>query len=128
MGNTRRLTIIHLLLTAVFVAGCDEVSTTHYKSTEDAVRDRALERGVIPQVLQPDVTDIQETHDLDSGRVDGSFALNGSVIFRLNSACIPSQALPPSTAAHWWQDSLNTGRQASSGQSFQCGSFFLATD
>jgi hypothetical protein len=100
MANKRGLTIMHLLLASVFFAGCNEVSTTHYETTDDAVRDRATERGVIPQILQPDVTDIHETHDLDSGRVDGSFALNGSVVFRLKSACSPSQALPPTPAAH----------------------------
>jgi hypothetical protein len=129
MANKRGLTIMHLLLASVFFAGCNEVSTTHYETTDDAVRDRATERGVIPQILQPDVTDIHETHDLDSGRVDGSFALNGSVVFRLKSACSPSQALPPTTAAHhWWQRSSKDGKQAPSGQSFQCGNFFVATD
>jgi hypothetical protein len=69
------------------MASCDETPTSRYPTTEAATKDGAFRRGWLPEILQPDATDIYESHDIDSNRGYGSFALNSQLIQRLKSEC-----------------------------------------
>ena len=117
-----------LLVIALLVVGCGEISTSRYPTIANAERDGAMSRGWLPEVLAPDATDIEETHDLDSNRGYGNFALNDALLKRLKSVCRPSLAVPPPVPkAHWWQDTFGK-RQQPIGETFECGHFFIATD
>jgi hypothetical protein len=129
MRSTHLSRVIPFLISAFFFVGCNETFDRHYESINDATRDGAIQRGWIPAILLPDAKDIRETHDLDSNRGSGSFALNDSLVRRLKSECASSQALPPTThAAHWWRSPTSNGKQAAGEQTFQCGGSFVAAD
>jgi hypothetical protein len=53
----------------------------------DAENDRAFERGWLPVVLRPDSTDIEETHDIDTNRLRGTFMFTDSIHGRLSEQC-----------------------------------------
>jgi len=110
----------------LFLIGCNETPQTHYATVSAAVQDRAFERGVLPTVLQPDVTDIHEMHDIDSNRVVGQFALNGAVQERLQSSCKRASSDPPHIPSDWFphvsRERLRTLEVV------RCDDFFVATD
>jgi hypothetical protein len=51
------------------------------------MRDGGFERGWLPTVLQPDCTEIEETHDLDTNQVEGTFSFHESIYDRLFHQC-----------------------------------------
>lgn len=110
----------------LFLIGCNETPETQYATASAAAQDQAFERGWMPPVLQPDVTDIHETHDIDSNRVVGQFALNGSVLERLQSSCKHASSDPPSIPAKWLPHV--SSERLRTLEVVRCDNFFVATD
>ena len=65
-----------VLLACTCLVGCDETKHTHYATGIDAVKDGAIARGWLPEVLSSNVVDIDESHDLDinHGKADFKYA------------------------------------------------------
>src|SRR5579863_1483229 len=84
-----------MVASVLVVVGCKEQIESHYPTVNAATEAGAFNRGWLPAVLQPDGTALQEWHDLDSNEVRGRFALNDSLLHRLQSDCEESQEKPP---------------------------------
>ena len=108
------------MIGGIFALGCSEVRESHYPTVAAAAQDKAFTRGWLPEILQPDTTEIYESHDLDSNVVDGHFRLNDGVLRRIQSDCkssnVPASALGP----------LNM--TLSGGSAFRCGDFLISVD
>ncbi|MEA2259755.1 MAG: hypothetical protein QOJ51_2580 [Acidobacteriaceae bacterium] len=78
-------TVLVMVATVLLVTGCKEDFESRYPTVEAAAQAGAFKRGWLPAVLQPDATEIQEWHDLDSNKVRGRFALNDSVLYHSNA-------------------------------------------
>lgn len=117
-----------LMVIVLLAVGCSETPKSRYSSIADAERDGAVTRGWLPAVLAPDATYIEETHDLDSNRGYGTFALNDSLIKRLNSVCKPSLNVAiPASKAHWWKKDSSRDRQPRDA-TYQCEDFLVSVD
>lgn len=98
-----------LFLSIFCLAGCDETPHAHYARAADAVSAGAVTRGWIPEVMKSDVSDIHESHDLDSNHGSASFHYTPGLIPKLQQHCV--------------------SRSASNGRLiFQCGAFTLSLD
>lgn len=92
------MTVMGLMRTAAILAvctiavGCHETPESRYPTAAAAATAGAFQRGWLPEVLQPDATDIYETHDIDSNRGHGTFAANPHLIHRLDSDCVRESA------------------------------------
>jgi hypothetical protein len=121
--------VLVMIVSVLFVTGCKEQLESHYPTVNTAAQAGAFKRGWLPGVLQPDATDMREWHDLDSNEVLGRFALNDSVLHRLQSDCKASQEEPPnSTDPSWWPYTSVQGETAASFHVVRCDNFFVSTD
>jgi hypothetical protein len=122
-------TVLVMVASLLPVTGCKEQLESRYPSVKTAVQAGAFKRGWLPTVLQPDATDMREWHDLDSSEVRGRFALNDSVLNRLQSACKESLEEPPvGTGPSWWLHTNLDGKIAASFHVVRCDNFFVSTD
>jgi hypothetical protein len=128
--STIALTVVVMVAAVVVMSGCNEQLEKHYPTAATAAQAGAFDHGWIPRVLQPDVTDIREWHDLDTNEVRGRFAPNDSVLNRLQSTCKQGGDLPRRvrSAPNWWPDSVNNGGSAKNTPVFHCDNFFITTD
>src|SRR6266496_2797965 len=106
---------------SIFAVGCNEVSESHYSTAAAAAQAGAFTRGWLPDLLQPDVLDIYESHDLDSSEVEGRFALNDGVIHRIQSGCRTSMKIPERA-----RSALSA--TPSSANAVRCGDFLVTID
>jgi hypothetical protein len=90
---------------------------SHYATAAEATRDQAFERGWLPAVLLPDATDIQQWHDIEENLGEGQFALNESLLHRIQVDCLPTQ-----NQTSWWDK--RTGQV----NVVRCGEFYIATN
>ena len=97
------------LLVAAFLIGCDETHHARYATAADAVADGAIARGWLPEVLNANVMDIHESHDLDSNHGIADFRYEPSLISRLQRQCVSKSAT---------DENLR----------YQCGDFTIALD
>ena len=120
-------TVLVMIASVSLVTGCKEQLESHYPTVNAAAQAGAFKRGWLPGVLQPDATDMREWHDLDSNEVRGRFALNDSVLHRLQSDCRESQEKPPTgTGPSWWPHTVD-GATAASRHVVRCDNFFVST-
>ena len=98
-----------LLLLIVFLEGCNETPRAYYATAADAVTAGAMTRGWLPDVLNSDVSDIHESHDIDNNRGEARFRYTAGLIPRLNQKCAARPA-------------------AKSELNYQCGDFTLSLD
>ena len=119
-----------VLVVAATMTGCNEQPESHYPTVAAAAQAGGFEHGWLPAVLNPDVTDIREWHDLDTNEVRGQFALNDPVLHRLQSDCKQATDVPRHirSAPSWWPDSIERGELVSSRAAFRCGDFFVAVN
>ena len=61
-----------LLILLILMSSCNDSQTNRYKSKKNAIKDGAIQRGWIPEIIPNSSFNIVETHDLDSNDVDGS--------------------------------------------------------
>jgi hypothetical protein len=127
--DTLTQTVLVVIASVLLVTGCKEQVESHYPTVHAASEAGAFDRGWLPGVLQPDTTDIREWHDLDSNEVVGRFALNDSVLHRLQSNCKESQGKPPTTPGpSWWPHTSVDGDNTGSFHVVRCEKFFVSTD
>ncbi len=118
-----------IVATVLAVAGCREQLESRYPTADAAAQAGAFQRGWLPAVLQPDATEIQEWHDFDSNKVRGRFALNASVLNRLQRDCQQSQEKPPlGTGPTWWLQTDVGKPSMTQLQVVRCDDFFVLTD
>ena len=82
-----RIQMFFVFVALVSLVGCGETSQAHYATSADASADRAFERGWLPEVMRADVTEIEESHDLDSNHGSATFRYNSQFKARLGSDC-----------------------------------------
>ena len=58
----------------VLFLGCDETSSSSYKTLDDATRDGAV-GGWLPRAIPDSAINIRETHDIDTNETWAAFAL-----------------------------------------------------
>jgi hypothetical protein len=127
-----RLGLVLLLLAALL--GCNEQQTAYYPTVNAAVADRAFERGWLPEVLRNDVSEIRETHDLDSSRGSGSFQFAPSFVPHLETTCSrPHPADTAGNAAAAWPKvfggvSTIADVEGRGFRAFRCSGFTVAVD
>lgn len=80
-----------VLLACTCLVGCDETKHTHYATGIDAVKDGAIARGWLPEVLSSNVVDIDESHDLDINHGKADFKYAAELIPKLQKSCVSSQ-------------------------------------
>jgi hypothetical protein len=73
--DTRRV----VLLIVALSGGCSEEFESRYSTKADAVRDGAIVRGWIPDILPADAVDIREVHNIDTNRTWCCFTTPGGV-------------------------------------------------
>lgn len=78
----RTLTAL-VLLSTVCLIGCDGTQHADYATAADAVREGAVARGWLPEVISANVSDIHESHDIDSNRGIADFRHTPDLIPRL---------------------------------------------
>jgi hypothetical protein len=122
-------TVLVMVATVLLVTGCKEDFESRYPTVEAAAQAGAFKRGWLPAVLQPDATEIQEWHDLDSNKVRGRFALNDSLLYRLQRYCkVSEQETPIGSGPSWWPNGDSRGKSAANFHVVRCGDYFVATD
>lgn len=122
-----RSVLLALVVGAAITTACNEQHEAHYPTVAAAAEAGEFKRGWLPAELKPDVTDIQEWHDVDTNEVRGKFALNDSFLHRLQSNCKQSADVPRHirSAPSWWRDHVTHDEAASSIGEFRCGNFFI---
>jgi len=75
---TKKVTFMSFFMMAFLMSACSERFTGYYPKYEDAVKDGAVKRGWIPEILPATATEIYEQHDLDTNNVWIRFALPSS--------------------------------------------------
>ena len=60
------------LLLIILLYSCSETQTNRYESKEDVIKDGAIERGWIPEIIPNSSFNIIETHNLDTNQIEGS--------------------------------------------------------
>ncbi len=68
-----------VLLTTALTGGCSDEYESRYSNTAEAVRDGAIARGWIPDILPADALDIREMHDIDTNKTWCCFTTPGGV-------------------------------------------------
>ena len=127
--NTLIRKVVLTAASTLLVTGCNELRESHYATSDAATKAGAFERGWLPVVLQPDITDIREWHDLDSNQVRGLFTINHTVLVRMQSECKKSSEVPPiEPAPEWWPRSKSEGEAETGVLVVHCGEFFVAID
>jgi hypothetical protein len=116
-------TALVLVVGVVTITGCNEQVESHYPVVAAAAQAGAFERGWLPAVLKPDVTDIREWHDVDTNEVRGRFVLNDPVLHRLQSDCKQATEVPRHirSAPSWWPESIPGDEAATAIPVFRCG-------
>lgn len=111
MKRTSRL--IFLCMIVLLLSACSERSTAYYPKYEDAVKDRAVERGWIPEIVPKSATEIHEEHDLDTNEVWIRFSTSGSDrnrirtgLKRLSDDEVLKIKLRYPSKANWWFEDL----------------------
>lgn len=125
----RRLFLVIVL--GGIVCACHENSESQYPSAADAGKAGEFDRGWLPDVLKPDVTDIREWHDIASNEARGRFVLNAGVVDRVKASCKPDMDVPRKTWSmpNWFPDSISGGDEVTHGmQVFRCDDFYVAVD
>jgi hypothetical protein len=120
-----------LILAVSFTVGCHEKFEYHYATVVEAAHAGAFDHGWLPNILRPDVTDINVWYDTASGEVRGTFVANHALVNRMTSSCSSANDVPRRTRSmpDWFPSSITTGKAASEGVSqFRCTDFFVATD
>jgi hypothetical protein len=64
--------IILLLIIVTLLYSCKETQTNRYKSKEYVIKDGAIRRGWIPEIIPESSFNIIETHNLDTNTIKGS--------------------------------------------------------
>jgi hypothetical protein len=129
MMNTLIRKIVVTITSALLLTSCDERRKSHYPTADAATKAGAFERGWLPVVLQPDLTDIREWHDLNSNDVRGRFTINHVVLLRMQSECKKSSEIPPiELAPEWWPRSISEGEAETGVRVVHCREFFVAID
>lgn len=72
-NRTSRLTLTVVAVCIVTFVGCDERRTSHSVDIAAARSSGVIDRGWVPRVLPESATNIEETHDLDTNAVWGTF-------------------------------------------------------
>ena len=99
-----------LTISSLFVAGCDKKFDSHFPTAAAASQAGEFTRGWLPDILQPDATDIHEWHDLDSNRCEGQFSLNDNLVRRVQKECKSTREVPMNATE------------------FRCGDFLVSLD
>ena len=60
----------------LFILFHSETMSTTYATKQNALDDKAIKRGWIPDILPNSAFNIHETHNLDTNKVNGSFNYN----------------------------------------------------
>ena len=76
-----------VLMGSACLISCNE-SKNYYATSSDAVKDGAIARGWLPEVLRTNVTEIHESHDLDSNHGIADFRCSSGLISDLQQRCI----------------------------------------
>jgi hypothetical protein len=129
--RTLRLSLFLLTIAAGITCACREKFESYYPSAAAAVKAGEFDRGWLPDVLKPDVTNIREWHDIASNEVRGKFALNERIVKSLQTTCKPGSDVPRKTWSMpaWFPASISSGKAAEHGmQIFRCDDFFVAVD
>ena len=99
-----------VLLTSALSGGCSDVYESRYSNRDEAVRDGAIARGWIPDILPADALDIREVHDIDTNQTWCCFTTPGGVAqvrSRLEQAGAKQERFPWSPeirAPAWWPE------------------------
>ena len=83
-----------VILVLALLTSCDSgLTSSHFKTLEEAKKSGAIEKGWLPDFLPPSATDIQETHhiELNRIRVEFSFAKDDLSFLKLFSEVDGSQ-------------------------------------
>ena len=109
----RTTTAIILLIVSALLSACSEVSTSYYPTYEAAVKDGAVKRGWIPEIVPESATELHEEHDLDTNNVWLRFNLSNSEKSRLTAGLqklshqdISKTKLRYPSKADWWFEGL----------------------
>jgi len=101
------------ILIVICLLACSERQTHHYPKYEDAVKDGAIKRGWVPEIVPTTAIEIYEQHDLDTNDVWIRFTLSSSereLITRklkmLSHEEILKIKLRNPSNAHWWFEGL----------------------
>jgi hypothetical protein len=97
------------ILIVICLLACSERQTNHYPKYEDAVKDGAINRGWLPEIVPATAIEIYEQHDLDTNDVWIRFTLSSSeresIIRNLNilshKEIIEIKLRNPSSV-NWW--------------------------
>jgi hypothetical protein len=65
---------LRLSLVFMFLAGCSDVVTSHYKTYEEAAKDQLFGRGWLPDFIPSSSTNITTSNNLDLNRSEGEFS------------------------------------------------------
>ena len=98
-----------VMLAAVLLIGCGEMKRSHYATSADALADGAIARGWLPEVFDANVSEIHESHDLDSNHGFADFHYRPELISQLKKQCTPARA-----------ENVHLG--------YQCGIFTISLD
>lgn len=109
----RKAHLICLCLVALLLSACSERPTSYYPKYEDALKDGAVKRGWIPEIVPETATEIHEQHDIDTNDVWIRFTVSGSEksrliagLKRLRDDEIIKQKLRYPSEASWWFEGL----------------------
>ena len=78
-----------VILVALFLASCDEV-TTRFATVQEARSKGAFERGWLPPILPDSTRNITESNNLDVNIGDGSFQFSSSDYAAFTSLLTPA--------------------------------------
>ena len=105
--------LISFCIMALFLFGCSERPTEYYPKYEDAVKDGAVNRGWIPEIVPTTATEIHEQHDLDTNEVWIRFTLPRSSreqvttgLKRLSHDEILEVRVRNPSSGDWWFEGL----------------------
>jgi len=65
-------TISSIVLFLVYL-DLSEIEKNFYSNKQDVLKDNAIKRGWVPEILPDSAYDISEVHDIDTNKVEGSF-------------------------------------------------------
>ena len=63
---------IQFSLILALLCSCGETQTNRYSSREEVIKDGAIQRGWIPEIIPNSSFNIVETHNIENNHIDGS--------------------------------------------------------
>lgn len=118
--------IIICIIISFSVLSCSESSNSYYASINDAKKDNAIERGILPAALPQSSTNIFEFHHIDIGGVYVKFMFDNKGYTEIESKTkrLGVDGIVPlhstiSGFPEWWPSDLNTTSMKNADENFK---------